>query len=80
MDEHHPTSKHRGLRLEAGSLAQRFWVIEAKPQALARSMQIDLLALQHLQTQVASTATLLGCLKTAHLLAHLAQLKQEQPG
>ena len=71
---------HRGLHLAAGSQVRLTWVIEVKLGAVALSMQNAQLAPQHLQTQVASTATLLGCLKTAHLLAHLAQLKQEQPG
>jgi hypothetical protein len=39
-------------------------------------MQIDLLALQHLQTQVASTAMPPDCLKIARLLAHQAPPKQ----
>ena len=78
MGAHHPTSKNRGLRLEAGSLAQRFWVMKVKPRAEARSMQIDLLALQHLQTLVASTAMPPDCLTIAHLLAHQEQLTLAQ--
>jgi hypothetical protein len=65
---------HRGLHLAARSQAQPLWVIEAKLGAALRSMQIVQLALQHLQTQAASTAMPRGCLKIAHLRAHLPPL------